>query len=430
MNTQHTLATDYHYCITSKINLNSDRAIKDGKDIAYLLPLTKTLISSKSPLNNGILESYSFSADGLSFTAKIKKNVWSNGSPVKVEEIVTSITKALPKKNIGSKIQIKNFKLIDNETFQLHFVSKVKNTTGEILSAFLPNARHNRIWISKKVKNKTLFISKYPKVLQLNEPEIIFNNDKILISDQSSKHCKKPDFTVFPEYIDSAEISEYESVEAKGYLQIILQIKSTKNIFFKKQIANFVHNAFKYSKLPGLESSDGFFINGEPGFSNQVKWEINSDENFNKLNKATLNIAFELPFMKDILLKYAQLNNIKLNLISFPITAHEDQLDAQIMATAIKKGQLVFLQDALSWPLVETMLKKNPKTLSYLQRFSSKSSLSIPNDEATLSGFSKIAFSEFSILPIARKKSLIMSKKNIPYKLQVDETGELEFVSK
>jgi hypothetical protein len=100
------------------------------------------------------------------------------------------------------------------------------------------------------------------------------------------------------------------------------------------------------------------------------------------------------------------------------------------MATAIKKGQLVFLQDALSWPLVETMLKKNPKTLSYLQRFSSKSSLSIPNDEATLSGFSKIAFSEFSILPIARKKSLIMSKKNIPYKLQVDETGELEFVSK
>lgn len=424
------------YCVPSPdINFNPFRKITDGKDMGYLL-FTRSLIST-DPKEEAILSAFEFSPDGSTFTGQINPLLkWNDNQPVSAREVALSIAKQLQFRPLGERVKIegadninlpnwetKNYtgiKILSDQRFTLKFISPIANLTGVIREAFSTNSRHNRFWISRLSDPAKQVLTKLPFIYQSLVPE--FQVGKIAVKITNSQDCFDADATAFGDKLDRTKFNAVKATAASATSAVLNT--STLEIEARKSLAAFLRNAFqKYGHSSDFDSVNGFFENGENGYSGFV-WPMSK-----KLflpSKRTIKIAYEMPAYRPILDK-AFKGVVPYELVALP--SNRTDLDIQIIASSMPDGRQVILQDILKWTNIEAILKHAPKTTSILKVIATRSAATIPVDQITLKNFEVSSFSEASLIPLARRRLNAFTKVGLPICLVWSDKGELNFTT-
>ncbi len=427
------------YCVPiPMVDFNNYRKILDGKELAYLLFL-KPYIST-DPNDLGLLEAYSFSPDGLSFSARINPSArWPDGAPLTSKEAAFGIAKGLTFRSLGQRVSVKGTSAIndpgwfkreyegirikDERTFELTFDSNIENTTGVLREALSTNSRHNRLWPIRLSSTGPVrpisVIGRFPIKYKDNVYEIEYKNRSVKFS--NSSNCSNVDFSIFPGHVvgDSKRLSLSSTPS-----EITLLLNSTR---LKKNQRNDVAKIFRAAvdnaaPETGLRATNSFFETGETGHQHKIKWPKGT--RLNNLAKAPLKIGYEIPVFKDVLGPI--LKDLGLNADFLPLPS-EQQLDAEILASGIQNGRHVILQDILEWRNVSYYLSQAPLTYSALKNIASQSSSTLPPNEASLKNFENAALQEMAFIPIARKFPVAESKATSDICLTWTSKGELTF---
>jgi len=429
------------FCIpVDKIDFNPFRPINDGKDLGYLM-LLRSYISTDGS-EPGILSQYEFSPDGKTFTGRVDKDAkWSNGDIVTSFEAALGIAKTLNFRLLGERVSIlgteainnpgwsnrkyEGIEIIDQRTFKLKLKTQIENIQGVFREALSTNSRHNRFWPIKIKANEdlsnpeVLFKDKYVRLggapgIEIQGYRIAFTN---------KKDCVHPDFSIFPEVFSS--LNNLVKRKSPNSSAITLQLNTTRlSLVERKNLSGLIRSSFQgQPEDSGVQQVNSFFLPGEPGYNQQLKWQ--NSFNIKKLGKKKFIIAYEIPIYKKIIEDYLKLLDLNFELVQLP--SNRIDIDAQVLASGMIEGRHVILQDVLKWPHVKEMISGAPKTLKSLSKIAVISASTLPPDLQTLQGFEKNANEEFSLVPIARRYPTAFSNQKISFCLSWNKTGELKF---
>ncbi|MFN7904482.1 MAG: hypothetical protein ACK5P5_04810 [Pseudobdellovibrionaceae bacterium] len=422
--------------------MNPFREILDGKDLSYLLLLMPYISDDSATV--GIIQKYDFSPDGKVFTAQLSKNLtWGDGTKVTSNEAALGIAKGLRYRSLGKRLKvidghlldsndwhrkkIAGIQIIDETTFTIKFVSEIENVTGVVREALSSGSRQNRMWPVKIRKDINLqtpsVLGKFPIVWNSEIPAIKIGANKIDILNQFQ--CKNADFNIYKDFLGES-LSSYSTLKIKNPQAITAQINTQRlDMIQRREAIAFVRSAFKdKQESDGIESVNSFFLLGEPGFDESFSWESKFDK-VNYLKNKTLKIAYEAPVFRKPIEDTAKKNGLNIKLITLPST--DNDIDIQILSSAIKDGRQIILQDILKWPHVTNFLSGAKKTKLLLEEISNKSASTIPITEKLLQEFEKSSKNDGAWAPVGRRFVVTYSNKKAPLSLVWENHGELNF---
>ncbi|MFL5812710.1 MAG: hypothetical protein ACJ763_03965, partial [Bdellovibrionia bacterium] len=417
------LAQAETYCVpVATVDFNNYRKIVDGKELAYLLFL-KPYIST-DPNDPGLLEAYSFSPDGRTFTARVNSSArWPDGTPLTSKEAAAGIAKGLTYRTLGQRVSVKSVRIKDERTFELVFDSSIENTTGVLREALSTNSRHNRLWpirlSSTGPVKPVAVIGRFPIRSKDGAYEIEYKNHSVKISNASG--CSNADFSIFPGHV-AGQNRRLSLSPAPS--EITLLLNSTRlDENQRKELSKILRAAVDHAAPEtGIRPTISFFEPGETGHQQKLKWPKGTS--LSSLAKTPLKIGYEIPIFKDVLGPVLKTLGLNAEFVSLP---SEQALDAELLASGIQNGRHVILQDILEWPNVSHFLAQAPLTHSALKNVASHSSSTLPPDEASLRSFENAALQEMAFVPIARKHPVAESKATSDICLTWTSKGELTF---
>ena len=433
------------YCVASNIDFNPFRKLEDGKELTYLLALTRSWISTDHA-EHGIFKAYQFSPDGKTLHVKIDDRArWLDGEPISVEDAALSIAKGLTWRPLGSRLRVKGTQKINESgwesrnysgihyinkyEFKLEFETEIDNATGVIREALSTSSRHNRIWpvrLSRQnYHNEFDLVSIYPVSRSNGNFVMEIANAKIVLTSLAS--CGQDDFFIYPE-LEKVNFEEFEIHRAPFTQTVTMQINAsrTRGLGIRKrhQIAGWVREAF--SSLPshaGITVEATHFLSGEPGSGTGIYW-AKQNQMKEKLDK--LVVAAELPVFRKAIEEYGAKTGTKIDFVDFP--PQSLSFDVQIISTGNHAGRQVFLQDFLTFALNKSLLGNSELTYQSLEKISNFSASTIPPDNKTLQSFEQATYKEATIVPIGRRHVLAFSRQGLPVKLEFSDEIEFRFI--
>lgn len=407
------------YCVPAKkIDLNPFREIQDGKELAFLT-LLRSYISTEAE-EPGLLSGFEFSPDGKTFTGRLANGLkWRDGSEVTAQQMAEGITKALPYRPIGKRIKALGVEIVDKKTFKIKLASEIENITGVFREALSTNSRHNRFWPIKSVPKKApMVLAKFP---QGEGTSLIF--DGIPVQFRSETNCAGSDMSIFPEAL-GPDLSQFSVEKSPAQSSIFVQIDSRRlNVRQRTALVSLLRHYFSAAPTAtGVVAIDGFFLAGEPGFKENLKWPKTPE--FAGLPDREIVIGFEHPLFTTVLANSEAVKSKRIRLVSLP---SKDSLDAHILASGMQDGRHVIFQDILKWSWIEDFLTEAPSTLKYLKEITARSASTIPPDNLILTAFEFVAMKESALAPLARRHPVAYSRNGIPVRLSFNRKGEITF---
>lgn len=425
------------YCTGAKsIDLFPFRAISDGKELAYLLLLTRSYISS-DPLEQGILDAYHFSPDGRRFRGRVgPAAVWQDGTPLNAAEAAAGISRSFPHRPIGERVRVVRTTIVSEREFELEFSSSIENLTGTVREALSNGSRHNRIWPARLeklkgdqyVKGAFDLVSKYS--LRLDAAgTVIATIEGQEVSIPPADVCRTPSHFLYPE-LNKRAVAEFSTARAPLVQSAILQLNTSSkqglSIVQRRQLAAWIRGAFReLAPENGVVVTDSHFLPGEPGHSSDSSWQSTANAPIPRFGRP-LRIAAEVPVYRKALENQAKKDGVSVEIVSFPVQTPD--IDAQVLSAGNHSGRQVILQDLLSWPHCQTLASGAPATTKALMKIAEMSASTIPPDNVTLASFESAALGEMSIAPIGRRHVLAFSHRNSPLTLAWTPSMELRFV--
>jgi len=429
------------YCVPDvKMNFDSFRAIRDGKELAYLAPLLRPIIDPLVPAR-GVLQAYSFSPDGHTFTAKVNSDLkWQDGTSVTGADVARSIALAIPWRPIGKRIQahVSNNAssveaegkekpegvLLKGDTFTLALNGDVANITGILREALSRGSMQNRIWVFRYSTQKPAQIEvlgKHP--IEINERGATLKIGSYSVQVGSNSTCYDADVTLYPRVI-GPPARDLDWIQSPAERAILSAINTKKlDRYDREVIGNWLRFVFgRAPKNLGFVGGQGFFSKGEPGFIPNESWS--SKPNFDRLKARKWILQTTIPVYADILRDAAEKDGIAVEVVTEPTI--NSGADAQVMATVVTKGRLVFLQDFRAWYEGNIWLSSAPKTTAALIEIERRSAATVPPGPQALKNFEAAAREEFSIVPLGRRRTVAAVRRSSPVTFKFSEDGELD----
>jgi hypothetical protein len=436
------------------LNFNPYRGDISVKEIQVLRLLTRPILG-----DSGIVEALHFSADGKEMTARIKNDLVFVFSGKKVDAKVVAYGISIlfrlrvpargiwvtGTENLTSDVdwyskKIKGIEVLDANTFKLRFETKpgIENVPGvvrELLERQSAGAK-STFWIADPAAPDD-FVSKYAVIRGKDNIRIATFGKEIEIRPRNV--CHQPDFY---DHITSDGFSNFH-----GFNYSFSENGNTGLAFFNTKSLSMHEREFLASRLrliaktlerdvPGLKASKSHVEKGELGYSDYINWgEIKKEHSDKMFRNSSLRVLFHSEnalnesFKKELTKLLAQLGVKAI----YDVRSGEspvDDYDVFLIRFPMTKGRQKWMQGAVPNLGLAPLLKGAPLTSAALQEGQRSAASTVPVNTDVISSVEKSTFSEKSIIPIYRQKSVLFSRKSLPLVFEFDKNDEPIFMSK
>lgn len=440
------------YCLpTDKISASPFEPLNDPTKLFYLFVLTKPYLATDG--NDGVISRWQFSPDGLTLRAEVSPSAkWSNGRRVSAREAALGIAKGMLSKSIGSKVKIVGhevlardgwetgspvgMKILSEYSFELKFVSQVKNVSGLLREALSVSSRPSRMWPvrlesgegSKQLKVVDDFVSPFPILkLSTDRAEINVHGHRVVLK---AGECEGGDFYGYG--VPAGQYSRFHASKSHGEQAILATFNIGRSAFStaaKRALAgSWLRDLFKEDLGDGLRSVPGHFLVGEPGYRPGVEW--GKSEQAPSERRLTILLGTQWPSNAPVRARIeegARKAGVALRWKEWTGVIDED-FDVKIAGSRIQKGRALWAQGMLDNLFFGSTVKAFSTTLTAMKKVRTASGATVPVDNEMLQNLDSALVSEQSIIPLGRYVVNVFSKKDIPIQLVFTAEDELSFI--
>lgn len=438
--------------VAPKFDVEPFKPIGDGNRHTLLNLILKDYIST-DPGVPGLLDAFHFSADGVTFTGRVASDAkWRDGAPLTSREAALGIAKGLHFRPAGETIRVlgtdginsagweqrsyAGVRIIDDRQFELTFDASptVANRVGVVRELLSSGELANRLWPARLGGKSALpddglgdFVSPYS--FRASGKEILLTVGKHVVRLHLDGACTNPDFTTSAAPHSYTSLDGYEVTKSGRDMALLAMFNSSRPGLTKKeeraQLGSWLRYVVDHANLEskGARLARAHFEKMESGYSANVQWNAQPELYFSRKAIRILAGNKSIPKIREgaAIEAAASAKGLKIEWVyrgTDPV-----EVDVVLHPGAVRGGRQVWLEAALTYPLLKDFVPRYPKTDKALAAIRERSASTIPVDAALLSAFEAATLEENSIVPISRYWGFSLSRKGLPVKYAFLESG-------